>query len=329
VTTSPPAVARVIERVGTTVRANELLLPGQTVVAAVSGGPDSVCLAETLVRLRRSLRFRLVVAHVDHGLRDGSSADAAYVRRLADRLRVPFHLRTLKLVEVTRGGSREEWLRVHRRLALVDVARQVDAERIATAHTRDDNAETVLLRLLTGSGSTGAAGIRHRAGPFVRPLLDAGRDEVEAFCRALHLRPRRDPTNDDVTYALRNALRHEGIPALERALGRNVREPLARAAALLTADDAELTRQAWTAWNDVAAGTDVSVDLASDRLLGLPAVVAARIVSFALFRVGADTARSDVDAVLDLARGRPGRRRDLSGGVRAIRDGTGVHLTRR
>lgn len=322
----PPAVAKVLERAGATIRDHELILPGQMVAVAVSGGPDSVCLLESLVRLRRTLRARLVVLHVDHGVRPGSAADAAYVARLAARLDLPMSRRQLHLNEETREGSPEEWLRNHRRRALVEMANEAGAQRIATAHTRDDNAETVLLRLLTGSGTTGVAGIRHRGGPFVRPLLDVGRDEVEAFCRALHLRPRRDPTNADPAYALRNALRLGGIPALERALGRNVREALARSAALLVADDAELTRQANEAWSDVFVDAPDGASLAAAALLTLPRVVGSRLVAQAIQRLGAAATRADVEAVLDLAAGRPGRRRDLSGGIRARRDRTHVHL---
>jgi tRNA(Ile)-lysidine synthase len=324
-TRRPPSVAKVLERVAASVRDHELALPGQTMVLAVSGGPDSICLVESMVRLRRQLRVGLVVAHVDHGTRADSGADASYVRRTATRLGLPVHLRSISGDGLP--GSNEDRLRSARRRALVSVMREAGAERIATAHTRDDDAETVLLRLLVGSGLTGASGIRHRVGPFVRPLLDVGRDEVEAFCRALHLRPRRDPTNDDPAYALRNALRLRGIPALEQALGRNVRAPLARSAALLAADDAELNRQALEAWPAVFDELPDGVALDVDQLLGLPTVLATRLVCQAAFRLGKTTTRADVDAVMDLARGRPGRRRDLTAGVVARRDGSSVHLS--
>src|ERR671938_676691 len=93
-TRRPPAVAKVLERVAAAVRDPYLILPAQTFVVAVSGGPDSVCLLETLVRLRRTLRADLVVAHVDHGTRAGSAAEASYVRRSAERHGLRFHLRT-------------------------------------------------------------------------------------------------------------------------------------------------------------------------------------------------------------------------------------------
>ncbi len=323
----PPAVAKVLERVKATARLHELFLPGQIVLIAVSGGADSICLLESLDRLRRVLRLRIEVAHVDHGLRSDSARDASYVRAAAARLRLPFHLRELGLGTPPRGSSGEAWARQHRYAALAEVMREIGAERVATAHTRDDNAETVLLRLLTGGGTTGVGGIRHREGPYVRPLLDVGRDEVEAFCRSLHLRPRTDPTNADPGYALRNALRLGGIPALERALGRNIREPLARSAELLVADDLELTRQMYVAWDEVYVESADGVALDAARLLELPRVVAARLVAQAVVRIGRGPTRADIDGVLDLAAGRPGRRRSLTEGVAARRDRVYVRLS--
>jgi tRNA(Ile)-lysidine synthetase-like protein len=321
-------VARVLQRVTATVREHELTLPGQTVLVCVSGGPDSVCLLEALVRLRRLLRIRLAVFHLDHRLRAGSAADAAYVRRLAARHRLPFDLRVATEAP-PRGASVEAWARGVRRAAAAEAAREADAARIATAHTRDDQAETVLLRLLTGSGTGGVAGIRHAAGPFVRPLLDVPRADVEAFIRSLRLRPRRDPTNEDPAYALRNALRLEGIPALERALGRGVREPLARAAELLTADDAFLARQVFAAWDDVVTETPRGLDLDAVRLLDLPGVIGSRLAALALARCGVDATREDALAIVDLAAGRTGRRRDLSAGSTARRERGYVHLSPR
>src|SRR2546428_8489796 len=246
----PPAVAQVLERITATAREHEMFLPGQTVLVSVSGGPDSVCLLESLLRLRRLFKIKLEVFHFDHRLRHDSARDASYVKRLAERHKLNVNLRTAKSVPA-KGASIEEWARGERRFAAAALLRDLDAQRFATAHTRDDQAETVLYRLLMGAGPAGLGGIRHHLGPYVRPPLDVDRASVEAFCRSLGLRPRRDPTNDDPRYALRNAIRLEGLPALERAVGREVREPIARSAALVVADDAELTRQMYEAWSDV------------------------------------------------------------------------------
>jgi tRNA(Ile)-lysidine synthase len=323
----PPAVARVLERVTATIREHELIHPGQGILAAVSGGPDSMCLVDSLVRLRRLLKMRVEVVHVDHGLRASSSSDAAYVRRACARLRVPLHVETITEGPPP-GVSTEAWARGRRLEAFAAVARTGDVQVIATGHTRDDLAETVLLRLLTGSGTTGVAAIRYRQGPMIRPLLDVGRDDVVGYCRALGLRPRIDPTNADPSYALRNALRLRGIPALEQALGRGIREPLARSARLLSEDDAELDAQMWSAWAAVVDEIEEGIALNAVALLDLPRPVAGRLVSRAIVRCFSAPTRANVEAVVDLAEGRPGRRRDLSHGLKAWREREYVRLAR-
>jgi tRNA(Ile)-lysidine synthase len=205
------------------------------------------------------------------------------------------------------------------------------ADRIATGHTLDDQAETVLMRVLAGAGAAGAAGIAPLRGPWARPLLEVRRSQTEAFCRALGLRPRQDPTNRDTRY-LRNAIRLRGLPALERATGRDVHEALARTGALLREDDAELTRLADLAFDDLArvhgGRVPAAVDLRASGLVAAPPAIAGRVVLRAAYAMGASSSRADVEAVVDLAAGRPGRARSLSGGLQARRRGAYVHLAR-
>jgi tRNA(Ile)-lysidine synthase len=317
-------VAAVLERVTATARAHGMFLPGRTVVVAVSGGPDSVCLLESLVRLRRLFRYRLEVVHVDHRLRRDSAADAAYVGRLAARLGLPFHLREAGSAPAT-GDSVEAWARAERLAAIAAVAHNVDATRVALGHTMDDQAETVLLNLITGSGLRGLSAIAPVAGPYVNPLIEVRRSQVEAFCRALGLRPRLDPTNRDPRF-LRNAVRLQGLPALERVAGRSLTEPLARTADTLREDSDELTRMALEVTDDVVSDVPGGLDVHAVRLLDLPRAVGGRVVTQAIYASGVVSTRADVDAVYDLAAGRPGRRRDLSGGLKARRGREYVHL---
>ncbi|MGH2596713.1 MAG: tRNA lysidine(34) synthetase TilS [Actinomycetota bacterium] len=322
----PPAVARVLERVTATAREHEMFLPGQSVLVAVSGGPDSVCLLESLVRLRRLFKIRLEVFHFDHRLRPGSGADAAYVKRSAARHGLPFHLRSATS-SPAKGASVEAWAREQRLFAIAEVTRETGVARTAIGHTMDDQAETVLIGLVTGSGIRGLGGIAPVTGTWVNPAIDVTRDEVEAFCRALHLRPRIDPTNADTRF-LRNAMRLRALPALERAVGRSLREPLVRTAAGLREDADELTRQMSAVLADVVEDGPDGVDLVAIRLLDLPRAIAGRVVANAVYACDVPCARADVIAILDLAAGRPGRRRDLSSGLKARRDREYLHLTR-
>jgi len=333
----PPAVARVLERVTATVRKHDLLLPRDVVLACVSGGPDSVCLLESLVRLRRLFRIRVEVFHFDHRLRPDSSVDARYVRRLAARHGLTFHLRVAE-DEPARGESAEAWATVRRMNAANAVRRQIGAPILAEGHTLDDQAETVLLNLIRGTGLDGLAGIWPGDGgrpgsAIVQPLLDVRRGEVEAFCRALHLRPRRDPMNDDVRL-LRAAIRHEAIPMLERLTGRDVRATMARTAAVLHEDRLELIRQAVEHVDSVVERDGDEVRFRAADLAALQPSLAARIVrseAWNMLSVDDEVAswtRDSVAAVIDLARGRSGRKRDLAMGLKAWRDAEYVRLSR-
>lgn len=320
----PPAVARVLERVTRTAREHEMFTPGDAVLVACSGGPDSTCLLYALHHLRGLLKVRLAVFHFDHRIRSDSDKDADYVRRLADRLQLPFHLRTAEDAP-RRGESVEAWARTARSLAGQVVSDEIGARRLAEGHTLDDQAETVLMALLRGGDLHALVGIRPVLGAQVQPLLDVQREEVEAFCRSLRLRPRQDPTNRD-TRLLRNALRLRGIPALERATGRQIRGPIARAADLLRPVEEEWLRVARPPQE--IGGSNDAYRLRAELLTGLSPGIAREAIRTVLHGLGVPAARESIDAVLDLAVGRPGRRRDLPNGLKARREREYVSLSR-
>ena len=203
-----------------------LLDRGEHVLVGVSGGPDSVALLHALVLLRSELALRLTVCHVHHGLRPEADRDAAFVEALAARLECPVRV---ACVEVTRGGGRspEEAARIARHAALSRIARATDAGRIALGHTADDQAETVLMRILQGAGPRGLAGIPGRRGRIVRPLLAVDRAAVHAHILAHGLDFVEDATNRDVRF-LRNRVRHELLPLLAKCAGVPLGEALRR-----------------------------------------------------------------------------------------------------
>ncbi len=322
----PPEVARVLRTATETARRHGMLPPGSTVLAAVSGGPDSICLLHTLVLLRRLLRIEVACGHVDHGLRPASAADAAYVRRQAERLGVPFLSRAVA-ARPPRGASVEAWARAERYRLLDEMAAEVGAARIAVGHTRDDRAETVLLALIRGGGIEALTGMRPVRDHVVRPLLDVPRDQVEAFCRALSLRPRRDATNEDPAY-LRSAIRGRVLPAIERATGREVRATLARTAALLAEDADLLAATAEAAATEVLWRDGEDVVLGAAALAALPAPVAGRIAVRAIREAGADPTARGADRVRSLASARPGTSVSVAPGLRGLRGRAEVRLSR-
>jgi tRNA(Ile)-lysidine synthase len=325
-TRRPPQLARVLERATRTAREHAMFAPGDLVLVWVSGGADSLCLLETLVRLRRLFRIRLAVFHLDHGLRPTSSADAAYVRRRAATHGLPFFVAT-PAAPPAPGASVERWAREQRRAAAGLVAADAGATRSALGHTADDRAETVLLGLVRGWGLDGLTGIEPVAGRIVRPLLDVRRDETVAACRSLRLRPREDPTNTDTGY-LRNAIRHEVLPSLADATGRDVVPAIVRSAELLRADAAMLDELARGLAPAVLERESEAVALRVDALADLAPPVASRVVRHALASVGIEWTAAAIDAILDLADGRVGRTRSLGGGWTARRARAQVVLER-
>jgi tRNA(Ile)-lysidine synthase len=328
----PPAVARVLGRVTKTAREHQMFAPGDLVLVSCSGGPDSVCLLYALWHLRRLFTIRLAVFHFDHALRPDSVKDAVYVRKLAERLQLPFHLRVAE-GGPEKGSSLEAWATMARGNAANDVGREIGASVTAEGHTLDDQAETVLLNLIRGTGLEGIAGIDPGGGARpVQPLLDVERAEVEAFCRALRLRPRRDPMNEDRRF-LRAAIRHEVMPVLERRTGRGVSRSIARTAELLRSDREELDAIAVTASRGAVDGEGDDVRFDAAALRALPRPVASRVVRLAVYDAfsndwAAPWSKEAIEAVLDLAKGRPGRERDLPEGLKAVREKGYVRVAR-
>jgi tRNA(Ile)-lysidine synthase len=206
-----PEVARVRREVARALDRDRLLHPGEVVVVACSGGPDSLTLLDALARLAPPRQLRLSAVHVDHGLRPGSAAEAEVVAAAAERRRLPFRAVT---VCVEQGGSLQDAARRARHRALRRVAAELGATAVALGHTADDQAETVLMRALSGATPRALAGMAPRSGPLVRPLLRLWRRDILAYCAALGLHPLDDPSNRDPRF-LRSRVRHQVLPALE------------------------------------------------------------------------------------------------------------------
>ncbi len=300
-----------------------LLPEGCAVLAAVSGGGDSIALLHLLVRFARGRGSRVGVAQLDHGLRRGSRADRRFVERLARDLGLALHTDRREVPALRRKDeSPEEAARRVRREFLLEVAAGYD--RIAMGHTLDDQAETILLRLVRGSGASGLGGMAAAGpGPFVRPLLGLEREELRQYLRRRRLSWREDPSNRDLRFD-RNRLRRRVLPLLADALNPRAAQHLVRAARLLREDAAHLDALARDEFEEVTErGPRGRLQLDARRLAGLAPPIAQRLARLALERAGVDARRlvsRHIDALLDLARGGGGRRLHLPSGVLARRE---------
>jgi tRNA(Ile)-lysidine synthase len=277
---------------------HRLLQSGEGVVVAVSGGADSIVLLHCLLRLREPWSLALTVAHFDHRLRETSRQDALFVERVAASWGLPVTTGTWAREE-RRDRSLQEAARRARYTFLEEVASRVGATKIALGHHRDDQAETVLLHLLRGSGLRGLRGMLPQSdGRLIRPLLGVGREEIEAYVKAHQLSFVEDPSNRDLRYR-RNRIRWRLLPLLEQEHNPSVARGLARMAALVAEDEAYLDAVARESLQGLVDIEEERMCLRLSSLQALAPAIRRRILERAIRSVtpGAYLTSSHLEAV--------------------------------
>jgi tRNA(Ile)-lysidine synthase len=220
----------------------EMLKAGEKILLGVSGGADSVCLLCILEELAAKMNFSIGVLHIEHGIRgEASLRDAAFVRALCEKKRIPFEERSFPIPEIAEreGLSEEETGRKMRYQAFSEKMEQENYQKTAIAHNLNDNAETMLFHLARGSALAGLAGIAAVRGQFIRPLLCLERKEIEAYLKAIGQEYCSDQTNEDLYYS-RNRIRHSLLPELEKINPKTI-EHMGRTASFLRQADQYLT----------------------------------------------------------------------------------------
>jgi tRNA(Ile)-lysidine synthase len=308
-----------------TIRRFGLISQRDTVLAAVSGGPDSVCMLYVLAELRGELGFELRVAHLDHRFRgEESRGDAEFVRELASDLDLPCRCEEENVPEflLSHAMSKQEAARMLRYRFLIRVAKQEYCQRIATGHNADDQAETVLMRVLRGAGPDGLAGIPiKRDGLIIRPLLRVRRSDVEAYLDERRLAFRTDASNLVASSSLRNRVRLDLMPRLAE-YNPNVSQALSNLGAIMAGVSGHLARLTDRALPEVVKTARLgqfALDL--DRLAGYD-----EALQRSVFRRIFESLRPDlppllfrhVEAMMDLVRGgEVGASVELPDGARA------------
>ena len=253
-----------VDQVQKNLAKNRLLTKASRVVGAVSGGADSMALLHALCSLRETLQLQLFVAHLDHGLRVSSAEDARFVQDAAKALKVPVVVERLPVCELCekQGWSLEEGARHLRYQFLEKTAQKQSAVAVAVAHTADDQAETVLMRFLRGSGlaGLGAIPVKRALGEvsLIRPLLSLWRSEVIEYLKQRRIAYREDESNRDKRF-VRNRIRHELIPLLQESFNPKLKESLVQLAEQAQADDAYLQAAASRQWKRTAKISGIPV----------------------------------------------------------------------
>ncbi len=323
-----------VDRLRETIHRFQMLTGGDTLVVAASGGPDSTALLHGLAALREEFGLTLHVAHLDHRLRPEAREDAAFVVAMSRALGLEHHQDSAdpRAVAGREGWSLEDASRRLRYEFLVRVARAVGAGVVATGHSLDDQAETVLMRLLRGSGLDGLTGIppvrRSDEIRIIRPLIETTRADVEAYLEEIGAAWREDATNRDLTI-LRNRIRLVLLPALE-GYNPDVRRALARVASLLRDEAEAIEALGAPQIAGTLAGGPAIVRVMLEPFAALPAALQRRALRGAVIQV-----RGNLRAVryvhieearLLVLEGQVGSWLSLPGGVRItrLRDGAEV-----
>lgn len=316
-------VKRAIERYN-------MLSKGETVLVGVSGGPDSVALLYLLREIRNEYGISLKVAHLNHGFRKEAADEAKFVGKIADLLDLPITIRAVDVpaIKETNGLSAQEAAREARYVFFAEAAKEAGANRIAIAHTADDQAETVLIRLLRGSGPLGLSGIppvrkiscqeskvAGREPLIIRPLIDCSRREVENYLSERNIPFITDSSNLKMDY-LRNRIRMELLPFLE-GYNPNVKDTLVRTAEVIHRDEQFLYLEAERAYNYIVGQQLVDTYCTYEGIsMGLKALkelhpsILSRVIRKAIKEVKGDLKRisfqhiTDITCLMDSGEGR-------------------------
>ena len=294
---------------------------------AVSGGPDSVCLLHILANLQAELGIRLHLAHLDHQLRDAeSAADASYVSQLARQLGIPATIeqRDVKAYQAGQHLSLEEAAREVRYTFLAQVAKSIDADRVAVGHTVDDHIETILMHLIRGTGTQGLRGLQpcsrwQSSGnslTVIRPLLPLSREETAGYCHHHKLNPRIDASNLSLS-PLRNRIRHQLLPILQ-SYNPQVVEALLRTGRIASDDLAFMDKEIGRLWDEVGQEQENTIVLDKERFLKLPPALKRHLLRKAIEKLLGnlkDIEARHIEEIMDALTKPAGKRLSLPGGL--------------
>lgn len=299
---------------------------GDVVLVGVSGGIDSITLLYSLYFSRDSLKCNLVVAHANHGLRgEESDREAEFVREIAGELKLPSVIEKIDVLGymAEKGLSKQVAARELRYAFFEKAGRQYSANKIALGHNADDQAETVLMRLLRGSGAKGIAGIKPvRDGKIIRPLIEIRRDEITEFVKEKGLKFVEDPSNLE-PYYLRNKIRLELIPLLKKEYNPNIIETLREAAEIIGDEDEFLESYCSKILSDISLSKGSRlIEIDTLKLKNFHIAIQRRIIRIALRIIKGDLLKISAVHVEDILnsinKGFSGKSLNLPDGIQAI-----------
>ena len=235
-----------IDKVADTIRKYNLIETGDNLVLGVSGGPDSISMLDILLKIKQNkqIKFDFVVGHVNHMIREEALQDELYVKSYCEKNKIQFYVKRIDVLKIanTNKISTEEAGRNVRYEFFEEIQKQVNANKIAIAHNKNDKIETIIMNELRGCGIAGLKGIEPKRDKYIRPLIECERKEIEEYCMENQLQPRIDKTNFENVYT-RNKIRNIVIPYIEKEFNHNIIKTMDRLSELVTEQEEYIQKQ--------------------------------------------------------------------------------------
>lgn len=247
-----------------TIKENNLITKGDKIVVGVSGGPDSITLLACLNKYKEKYGYEIIVAHVNHLIREDSTEDEQFVENACEKMNVKCYVKRVEILKIASENKNnvEETGRNERYKFFDEIAEKENANKIAIAHNMNDNAETMLMNLIRGCGLNGLEGIQAlEYDKYIRPLINCSREEIEAYCEKNELNPRIDYTNKENIYK-RNKIRNELIPYLKE-LNPNIVQNLSRISKIIKNENEYINKQVENIYNKISNESlgNIEIDL--------------------------------------------------------------------
>ncbi|MCC0646455.1 MULTISPECIES: tRNA lysidine(34) synthetase TilS [unclassified Clostridioides] len=294
----------IFDKVLSTINKHNLIQKGDKIVLGLSGGPDSVCLLHVLNRLKKDFNIEIYAAHLNHQIRGiEAQKDALYVSKLCEDMGIVFFVKSINVPKYceNEGLSLEEGARKLRYEMFYEIKDKIKANKIAIGHNLNDQAETVMMRIMRGTGLKGLKGIDYiRDNCIIRPILDVERIDIEEYCKAYNLNPRIDKTNLENIYT-RNKIRLDLLPYMKDNFNSNVIESIVRMSNSLKSDNDYIEKEAEAKFREVSNIKEKSfVDINLEAFICLHDAIKVRVLRNSIKHILGDTNFVDQKHIEDI-----------------------------
>ena len=274
-----------------TIKKYNLIENGDKIILAVSGGPDSISMLDILNNIKNDknidINFEIIVAHVNHMIREEAIEDEKYVRNFCEEREIEFYSKSIDVQKMANNNKigTEEAGRKARYEFFDEILKKTTSNKIAIAHNRNDSVETVIMHILRGSGISGLKGIEPRREKYIRPLIECERKEIEEYCYENHLKPKIDKTNFDNIYT-RNKIRNIVIPYIKNEFNENIVKTISRLSELVSEEENYMDKQVKKIYKEILiteGKKEIQLDLKKFNIQ--EKVIKSRLILYTITRI--------------------------------------------